>query len=296
MFSAAFPLAAVCAAVGNFIELRIDAFKLVSQSRRPRYAGAEDIGSWEGVVNTISWIALPVNVLILVFTSWDFRRLFVVPLVLGGSRGAMDCAHAKFDALASNYTAADGSVRTFPASMFVSHHAAAVGGNWSYLASCTQNVDDCFANIGGEPWLHGVDYMSPNSTYTIKYMQSGLCNPDSLLYNHWHCDQCTSWTAQVQRAQWVIVVFVEHLLLLFKLLIAYLIPDQPQWITDAVARKQFDKEMREREENRKRRSTMAGGMGAMSVPERESAAKQLVKEINTSDDTIDRATLFSSKV
>ena len=74
MFSSSFPLAAICAAIGNFIELRIDSYKVVSLSRRPRYAGASGIGSWQAVLNSISWIALPVNVAILVFTSWEFRR------------------------------------------------------------------------------------------------------------------------------------------------------------------------------------------------------------------------------
>ena len=65
MFSAAFPLAAICSAVANFNEIRLDAIKTLS-SRRPRYQGAEDIGSWQAVLGLISWVALPMNVAILV--------------------------------------------------------------------------------------------------------------------------------------------------------------------------------------------------------------------------------------
>ena len=73
MFSSAFPLAPVIAALHNFIELRLDAVKFL-QARRPRYAGAQHIGSWGEVLSFMSWAALLVNVLILVFTSWEFRE------------------------------------------------------------------------------------------------------------------------------------------------------------------------------------------------------------------------------
>ena len=49
MFSAAFPLATLASALANFVELRTDAFKLGFQLRRPRYWGAQDIGTWQNV-------------------------------------------------------------------------------------------------------------------------------------------------------------------------------------------------------------------------------------------------------
>jgi hypothetical protein len=80
MFSAAFPIAAISSAVGNFIEIRLDAIKVL-QSRRRRYEGAEDIGSWQDVLVLMSWIALPINVSLFVFTSWTFRKYVLVPSI-----------------------------------------------------------------------------------------------------------------------------------------------------------------------------------------------------------------------
>ena len=53
MFSSAFPLCALTSAVANFIELKSDAAK-VSWQGGGGYMGAEDIGSWAGVMNVVS--------------------------------------------------------------------------------------------------------------------------------------------------------------------------------------------------------------------------------------------------
>ena len=46
MFVAAFPLAPVCALINNIIEIRVDAYNKVHNSRRPVAERAEDIGAW----------------------------------------------------------------------------------------------------------------------------------------------------------------------------------------------------------------------------------------------------------
>lgn len=46
MFVAAFPLAAIMSFVNNYIEIRVDAWKLCQQCRRPEPRSAEDIGTW----------------------------------------------------------------------------------------------------------------------------------------------------------------------------------------------------------------------------------------------------------
>ena len=73
MFSAAFPLCAVFVALGNFVELRADANKLSYEVRRPRYQGAQHIGTWRSVLSILSWTALLVNVLLIGFTSNSLR-------------------------------------------------------------------------------------------------------------------------------------------------------------------------------------------------------------------------------
>jgi hypothetical protein len=46
MFVAAFPLATVMAFVNNYVEIRVDAWKLCQVCRRPEPRSAEDIGTW----------------------------------------------------------------------------------------------------------------------------------------------------------------------------------------------------------------------------------------------------------
>ena len=283
MFSSAFPLAAVCAAVGNFLELRIDSLKLVTLSRRPRYQGAEDIGSWQGVLNTFSWIALPVNVFILVFTSWDFRNLVVIPAVLGTS-GSATC----YNATDASYVTALGHTVNLPAEMTISHHAAFEGRTTSFLAPCEENIVDCYAMIGRESWLPAASYASW-STVSTNYVREGLCRESSPLYNQFHCETCEHWTNQVMSMQWMIALVVEHCLILLKMLLGYIIPDKPKWVVDAVARKDFKNEQRAAAKERIRRSTIEGGHAIdRSEAEKEAEITGLVKEINKSDDQADQ--------
>ena len=46
MFGATFPLGCAASAAVNILELRLDAQKLIYNTRRPRYQGAQDIGTW----------------------------------------------------------------------------------------------------------------------------------------------------------------------------------------------------------------------------------------------------------
>lgn len=61
LFVVAFPLAPVLALLNNYVETRSDAFKMLSQLRRPVPRGAEDIGSWQGVFTVISCLAVVTN-------------------------------------------------------------------------------------------------------------------------------------------------------------------------------------------------------------------------------------------
>ncbi|CAM9560241.1 unnamed protein product, partial [Laminaria digitata] len=61
LFVVAFPLAPFLALANNYVEFRSDAFKLLTQMRRPVPRGCEDIGSWQGVFTAISCIAVVTN-------------------------------------------------------------------------------------------------------------------------------------------------------------------------------------------------------------------------------------------
>ncbi|OQS02860.1 hypothetical protein THRCLA_04808 [Thraustotheca clavata] len=69
LFVISFPLAPFLALVNNYFEIRIDAFKLAKESRRPNPKGAEDIGTWMTILEIMSTIAVITNVAAAIFTS-----------------------------------------------------------------------------------------------------------------------------------------------------------------------------------------------------------------------------------
>jgi anoctamin-10/anoctamin-7 len=69
LFVTAFPLAPFLAAVNNHIEIRVDAFKLLEQTRRPIPKGAEDIGTWMAIIEIMGVASVITNSLIMVFTA-----------------------------------------------------------------------------------------------------------------------------------------------------------------------------------------------------------------------------------
>jgi len=69
LFVISFPLAPLLALVNNYFEIRIDAFKLSKESRRPDPKGAEDIGTWETILEVMNNISVVTNVAAVVFTS-----------------------------------------------------------------------------------------------------------------------------------------------------------------------------------------------------------------------------------
>ncbi|KAL4232704.1 Anoctamin-4 [Mactra antiquata] len=75
IFVAAFPLAPLCALGNNIIEIRLDAYKFVTQWKRPLAARAQDIGIWFGILQGISAIAVISNAAIIAFTSEFIPRM-----------------------------------------------------------------------------------------------------------------------------------------------------------------------------------------------------------------------------
>ncbi|CAG2219297.1 ANO4 [Mytilus edulis] len=69
IFVAAFPLAPLFALLNNIIEIRLDAYKFVTQWKRPMAARAQDIGIWFGILRGISAVAVITNAAIIAFTA-----------------------------------------------------------------------------------------------------------------------------------------------------------------------------------------------------------------------------------
>ncbi|XP_030764358.1 anoctamin-4 [Sitophilus oryzae] len=71
LFVAAFPLAPLCALLNNIAEIRLDAYKMVTQARRPLAERVEDIGAWYGILRAITYAAVVSNAFVIAYTS-DF--------------------------------------------------------------------------------------------------------------------------------------------------------------------------------------------------------------------------------
>lgn len=70
LFFPIFPLAATCALINNFIEIRSDAFKLCVAHQRP-FAGPRicDIREWFQALNILVYLSIPINCVLLVKTG-----------------------------------------------------------------------------------------------------------------------------------------------------------------------------------------------------------------------------------
>ncbi|XP_017261258.1 anoctamin-5 isoform X2 [Kryptolebias marmoratus] len=75
LFVASFPLAPLLALINNVIEVRVDAWKLTTQFRRPVAAKAHCIGAWQEILNGIAVFSVVTNAFIVAFTSDMIPRL-----------------------------------------------------------------------------------------------------------------------------------------------------------------------------------------------------------------------------
>ena len=69
LFVAAFPLAPLMAAANNYLQIRLDGWNLTQNSRRPWPSGAQDIGTWESILDTVSNTAVVSNAMLICFTG-----------------------------------------------------------------------------------------------------------------------------------------------------------------------------------------------------------------------------------
>ncbi|KAM8860711.1 anoctamin-5 isoform 1-T1 [Synchiropus picturatus] len=75
LFVASFPLAPLLALINNIIEIRVDAWKLTTQFRRPVAAKAHSIGAWAEILSGIAVLSVVTNAFIVAFTSDMIPRL-----------------------------------------------------------------------------------------------------------------------------------------------------------------------------------------------------------------------------
>merc|ERR1719502_228986 len=78
LFAPAFPCSALLAVINNVVEIQADGYKLCKFHRRPDYECAQDIGSWQYIIEVISVLAVITNCTIVAFTSHSLKRLQMV--------------------------------------------------------------------------------------------------------------------------------------------------------------------------------------------------------------------------
>ncbi|KAF9578948.1 Anoctamin-7, partial [Lunasporangiospora selenospora] len=69
LFVTAFPIAPIFALLNNILEIRVDAYKLLTQHRRPISQAAQDIGSWEHILMLLTHIAVFSNACLIAYQS-----------------------------------------------------------------------------------------------------------------------------------------------------------------------------------------------------------------------------------
>jgi hypothetical protein len=73
LFVLAFPLTPLLALLNNFLEIQIDANKLLVISRRPEPRGAQDIGTWYNIFDLIALISILTNIAVAVMYMDDIE-------------------------------------------------------------------------------------------------------------------------------------------------------------------------------------------------------------------------------
>uniref|UniRef100_A0AAQ6AMD0 Anoctamin n=1 Tax=Amphiprion ocellaris TaxID=80972 RepID=A0AAQ6AMD0_AMPOC len=76
IFVAACPLAPLFALINNWVEIRLDAHKFVTEYRRPVAERAQDIGIWFPILQFITHMAVLSNAFLIAFTSSFLPRLY----------------------------------------------------------------------------------------------------------------------------------------------------------------------------------------------------------------------------
>merc|ERR1711916_76261 len=69
LFASAFPLAPILALINNIVEIRTDAYRLLTSTQRAESNGAEDIGVWYGILQFLGIISVITNCLLIGFSS-----------------------------------------------------------------------------------------------------------------------------------------------------------------------------------------------------------------------------------
>ncbi|KAM4569136.1 anoctamin-4-like isoform 2-T2 [Odontesthes bonariensis] len=117
IFVAAFPLAPLLALINNIIEIRLDAYKFVTQWRRPLPSQEKDIGIWYGILDGIGILSVITNAFVIAVTSDFIPRLvyaYKYGPCAGQGRAGEGCMIGYVNASLSVFRVSDFEKRSHP--------------------------------------------------------------------------------------------------------------------------------------------------------------------------------------
>ncbi|CAB1346058.1 unnamed protein product [Coregonus sp. 'balchen'] len=199
IFVAAFPLAPLLALLNNIIEIRLDAYKFVTQWRRPLPTQAKDIGIWYGILEGIGILSVITNAFVIAVTSDFIPRLvyaYKYGPCAGQGRAGERCMMGYVNASLSMFRVSDFENKSEPRTDGSETFGEAV--KYCRYRDYREPPDS-----PGEPY-----------SYTLQF---------------WH----------VLAARLAFIIVFEHMVFTIKNLIAYLIPDLPKDLRDRMRREKY---------------------------------------------------------
>ncbi|CAK9298486.1 unnamed protein product [Gordionus sp. m RMFG-2023] len=209
MFVAAFPLAPLFSLLNNIIEIRLDAFKFVTQFRRSISCRAQDIGVWYDIINVITKLSVITNAMIIAFTS-DYIPKMVYQYHF-----------SKYDTTSENnllYNQSNYNQYTLVGYMNQSLSVF----NLSYLKPPLRSIDGIYSGSYSDANTENIS--------VCRYRDYRIAVPPfNMSYKYW--------VILVTRLAFVIIF--EHFVFVLTELIAYLIPDMPYILKVHLARQRL---------------------------------------------------------
>nr|XP_054774669.1 anoctamin-4-like [Lytechinus pictus] len=238
IFVAAFPLAPLFALLNNLIEVRLDAYKFISQLRRPVAKRAQDIGAWYAILVSIGNLSVLTNALVIAFTS-EFIPRQVYKYYYSGEENSLVgynnwsfCSSSEdlsLQALVIAFTS-----EFIPRQVYKYYYGgeenSLVGyNNWSLSYFQTKDFQD--DSKPSDPSYPRVEPDDPNYGLNVS-----MCR-----YRGYYDENY-----EVTLDYWLIIaiklafiLLYEHLVLFIKFFVAYIIPDMPDFVKNQIKRENY---------------------------------------------------------
>jgi hypothetical protein len=190
---------------------------------------------WQKIIAFLTVAGIGVNVLLVAYTSNSLRDSLIIPMLAGYDRCDGVALSGTVSRWYSNGMQGCGSANVTRDAPCLSDEARALDLQIEWYADCPRNWRNCDAQIGGEEWLPATSYLTPKHSTTKPYLEAGLCDPSSSLYNEPHCHLCKERLLKVDYGLLIFVLLLEHALLMAVLVARNTASGKPGWVKRAEA-------------------------------------------------------------